>query len=99
MGKALQSLVRPEFGFTEFAQLDQHSDLSCPGSHVLRIKFQYFRIEPQPLFEIRILKSASCFGKIISLAFNQLDSQARLVVRFLAKLKIVKPAHKDWRLP
>ena len=93
MGKPLQGFVRPELGFAEFTQLNEHADLSRPGGGVLRIEFEHLGIKTQSRFKIPIAKSLARTGRIPGLVLGGGVGLVPLVVALVTKFQINKTAH------
>ena len=70
-GETFQRFIRPEFGFSKLAELDQHPDLPGPGGCIVRVEFQHLGIQPEALFEVSVFKRGSRFGEIVGLVLDE----------------------------
>src|ERR1035438_4431105 len=93
VGKALQGLVRPETGFAEFPQLDQHAHLPSPGGGVLGVEFEHLAKRTEGQLKVSRLESGPRLCEIKRLILDHGPFLVPLVCGFATELKINEAAH------
>src|SRR5215475_12290531 len=96
MRKALEGFISPKFGFTKFAQFNQHAHLAGPGTGIRRIELKNLGIEAQTRLELAALERSTSFRDVISFVLGQ--RTFAVFFRLTAEFEVNKPAHNlNWR--